>query len=125
MLTLKRLYLYSVLGVALVLLLRGLTDLTRLGFERLGDALGARSYIGEEFLRADLSWALALVIVATPIWVVHLWLVRRTLRGPAAAVTDEQGSWTVRKRAPSPATFRVAAATVLGMSQSLRSAKTA
>jgi hypothetical protein len=90
MLTLKRLYLYSVLGVALLLLLRGLTDLVRLGFERFGDALGARSYIGEEFFRADLSWALALVIVATPIWVVHLWLVRRTLRGPVEAVAGER-----------------------------------
>lgn len=90
MLTLKRLYLYSVLGVALVLLLRGLTDLVRLGFERLGDAFGARSYIGEEFALADLSWALALVIVATPIWLVHLWLVRQTLHGPAQAVADER-----------------------------------
>jgi hypothetical protein len=89
MLTLKRIYLYSVLGVALAVMLLGLTDLVRIAFDRMGDVVAARSYFGGDD-RGDLSWALALVIVAAPVLMVHLLLVRRALQGSAAAAADER-----------------------------------
>lgn len=91
MLTLKRTYLYAVLGIALAAMLIGLTDVARVAFERAGDILASRSYVSED-MRAELSWALALVIVSVPVFLVHLGLVRRALRGPAAAVADERAS---------------------------------
>ncbi len=92
MVTVKRLYLYTVLGVALVPLLLGLTDLLRLVFEGSASAAGVRAPFGAALAREDLSWALALVVVATPIWVLHAWLLRRSLRGPKADVIDERAS---------------------------------
>jgi len=89
MLTLKRIYLYSVLGIALTVMLLGLTDIVRIAFDRIGDAMAARSYLGDD-MRGELSWALALAIVAVPLFAVHLLLVRRTLQGPAAEAADER-----------------------------------
>ena len=89
MLTLKRTYLYAVLGIALAVMLIGLTDIARVALERVADIFRSRSYVSDD-MRTELSWALALVIVATPVFLVHLGLVRRTLHGPAAAVADER-----------------------------------
>ena len=89
MLTLKRIYLYAVLGIALAVMLVGLTDVVRVAFDRAGDILDSRSYVSED-MRTELSWALALVIVATPVFLVHLGLVRRSLRGPAVTAADER-----------------------------------
>ena len=89
MLTLRRIYLYAVLGVALAVLLLGLTDIVRIALDRIADTLAARTFISDD-IRAELSWALALVIVSAPVFVVHLVLVRRSLTGPAAAVADER-----------------------------------
>lgn len=91
MLTLKRTYLYAVLGIALAAMLIGLTDVVHVAFDRAGDMVGSRSYVSED-MRAELSWALALVIVSVPVFLVHLVLIRRSLRGPAAAVADERAS---------------------------------
>jgi hypothetical protein len=89
MLTLKRIYLYSVLGIALAVMLLGLSDILRIAFERVGYAMAERSYIGFD-MRGELSWALALVIVSVPVFAVHLLLVRRSLQGPIAVVADER-----------------------------------
>ncbi len=89
MLTMKRIYLYSVLGIALAVMVWGLNDIVRVAFDRLGDMLWSRDYVSDD-MRSELSWALALVIVSVPVFVVHLGLVRRSLRGPAAA--DERAS---------------------------------
>ena len=89
MLTLKRTYLYAVLGIALAVMLIGLSDVARVALERAGDVFGSRSYLSED-MRTEFSWALALVIVAAPVFLVHLGLVRRTLRGPTATVEDER-----------------------------------
>jgi hypothetical protein len=89
MLTLKRTYLYAVLGIALAVMLIGLTDIARVALERAADVFRSRSYVSDA-MRTELSWALALVIVATPVFLVHLGLVRRTLHGPATAVADER-----------------------------------
>jgi len=92
MLTVKRLYLYGVLGVALVLLLWGLTDLVRFALDQLARALGTTPALSGWFAREELSRAVALVLVAGSIFGVHLALVRHSLRGTAAEVTDERAS---------------------------------
>lgn len=92
MLTVKRLYLYGVLGVSLVLLLWGLTDLLRFVLDEVAQAMGSRPAFGGSFAREELSRAVALVIVAGAIFTVHLALVRRTLRGSPAEVADERAS---------------------------------
>ena len=91
MLTLKRVYLYAVLGIALAVLLVGLNDVVRVAFDRAGDILASRSYVSED-TRTELSWALALAIVSAPVFLVHLLLIRRTLRGPEETVADERAS---------------------------------
>ena len=93
MITAKRLYLYGVLGAALVPLLLGLTDLLRLALRGVAGVVGRRDIIGAEMVREDLSWALALVVVALPIWIVHVWLVRRLTSGSSSsAANDERAS---------------------------------
>ena len=92
MLTVKRLYLYGVLGVALVLLLWGLTDLVRFVLDELAQVAGSTPAFGGQFLREELSRAVALVLVAGSIFAVHLALVRRSLRGSAAEIADERAS---------------------------------
>ena len=92
MLTMKRLYLYGVLGVALVLLLWGLTDLVRFALEQLSRALGTSPAFGDRLGREELSLAVALVLVAGSIFGVHLAFIRRSLRGDPADVADERAS---------------------------------
>jgi len=92
MVTVKRLYLYSVLGLALVPLLLGLTDLLRLVFEGIAGAAGVRVLSGASLPREELSWALALVVVAAPLWALHAWLLRGSLRGEEQDVIEERAS---------------------------------
>ncbi len=91
MLTLKRIYLYTVLGIALAVMLVGLSDVVRIAFDRVGDLFASRDFVSDD-MRGELSWALALVIVSVPVFGVHLALVRRLLQGPAPAVADERAS---------------------------------
>lgn len=90
MVTVKRVYLYGVLGVSLVLLLWGLSDLLRFAFDEAGHALGASPAFGGSFAREELSRALALTLVAGGIFGVHLALVRGSLRGSLADAADER-----------------------------------
>jgi hypothetical protein len=92
MLTVKRLYLYGVLGLSLVALLYGLVELSRFVLGLAADALASRPLYGGGVAREQLSTAIALVLVAGPIWAVHLGLVRRSLRGSADQVADERAS---------------------------------
>ncbi len=90
MLTIKRLYLYAVLGVSLALLLWGLADLMRFALEAVVGATGSRPALGDSYAREELSRALALVVVGGSIFGLHLAFVRRTLRGDPAMVADER-----------------------------------
>ncbi len=92
MLTIKRLYLYGVLGVAMVLLLWGLTDLVRFALDGIHRAVGSNPALGGSFAGEELSRAVALVLVAGSIVAVHLALIRRSLRGAPAEVADERAS---------------------------------
>jgi hypothetical protein len=92
MTTAKRLYLYGVMGAALVPLLWGLTSLLRLLVRAAAASIGSREMVGADVIRDDLSLALALVLVAVPIWLVHAWLVRRSMSGSGEAAVDERSS---------------------------------
>jgi len=92
MISAKRIYLYSVLGVTLIPLLWGLTDLLHVALRGLASTIGAREMVGAGIVADQISWALALVVVALPIWAFHLGLVRRTLQGSPGLVADERAS---------------------------------
>jgi hypothetical protein len=92
MLTLKRLYLYGVLGLTLVPLLFGLIELTHLIFDGIFESVGSGALGGARMAREDLSRAVALTVVAAPIWAVHFVLLRRSLRGSDVEVAEERAS---------------------------------
>ena len=91
----KRLYAYGVLGVALALLLWGAASILRLVLRAVGAAGDSRDLIGADVARDELSLAVALVLVALPVFAVHLWLIRRMMGESPAAAADERAS-TVR-----------------------------
>lgn len=90
--TAKRLYLYGVSAISLLLLAVGLYNLIAVVLGELGDALGA-SVIGTGATgREQISLAIALVLVAGPVFAIHWWLVGRGLRGTDAAAVDDRRS---------------------------------
>ncbi len=93
MLTVRRLYLYSVSGLALGLLIVGLIGLTRLVLDQLGFGPAAGLIGGSpDRTREDLSLGVALVLVGLPLWLVHTWYVERLVRRPDAAGEVERQS---------------------------------
>jgi hypothetical protein len=92
MITAKRLYLYGVLGVALLPLLLGLGVLVQLFLAPLVELAGVHALPGSRLAREELSWALALVVVAGPIWALHAWLLIRTMRVSPVAEAEERAS---------------------------------
>jgi hypothetical protein len=90
--TVKRLYLYGVAGISLVLLLWGLTDLVRFVLDGIGGAIGSTPAFGGSFAREELSRAVALVLVAGCIFGVHVVLVRRLLLGDPAHDIEERAA---------------------------------
>ena len=92
MVTVKRLYLYSVLAVSLALLVAGITDVVRLVLDGVSGIFGTQTLVGSGFAREDFSRALALVIIGAPLWGFHAWLVRRAVSGPTDAADDERAS---------------------------------
>ena len=91
MIALRRIYLYTVLAVLLVPLLVGMGDLLKVLFDGLAEVSGQRPAAGNA-TREDLSLALALLIVATPLWGLHAWLLARSTRGDPGATQDERAS---------------------------------
>lgn len=94
MVTLRRVYLYTVLAISLVLVTIGTTELLRLVIDGIGGLLGAAPITGAGPSRDDLSRTIALLVVATPLWAIHAWLVGRTSRGSGEAASDERASAT-------------------------------
>ena len=73
--TARRLYLYLVSGVALGFVLFGLQSLLQILLDTLGvrgNVLGGGTDSGQQ-----LSLALALVGVGTPVWLLHWWFAER------------------------------------------------
>lgn len=92
MITAKRLYLYGVLGVALLPLLLGLGVLVQLVLEPLVEFAGVHTLAGSHLARSELSWALAVVVVSAPIWALHAWLLRRSMQESPSAEAEERAS---------------------------------
>ena len=82
MVTARRIYLYSVLTVSLILLAWGLSDLLRLALVTVSDTFAgsAGPLAGSQVGFEDLSRGLAFVIVGVPLWAVHWWHLGRTIR---------------------------------------------
>ena len=92
----RRLYVYGVSAVSLLVLAVGLTQLLTVALGQLADALGASILSGDVTASLDqLSLAVALVVVGLPIWVFHWWLAERSVAGAGVDVTAERRS-TIR-----------------------------
>ena len=74
--TVRRLYLYGVSAIALWLVCLGVFQLLRLALEQVAGAVP----LGAGFDRESLAVALALVLVGLPLWLLHWWLVERSVR---------------------------------------------
>lgn len=92
MITLRRIYLYTILAVLLAALLIGTSDLLEVLFEGLTETAPARASAYARETSEDLSLALALIIVATPLWALHAWLLRRSTHGDPEATRAERAS---------------------------------
>lgn len=88
--TIRRIYLYGALTIALVLLLLGLPDLVRIALDRIG---GGAS-LGAAAVRDALSRALAFAIIGLPLWVAHAVAIGRTVAGPTDAARMERAGVT-------------------------------
>jgi hypothetical protein len=92
----RRLYVYGVSAVSLLVLAIGLIQLLTVALGQVADALGASVLSGDVATSLDqLSLAIALVVVALPIWAVHWWLAERSVSGAGADATAERLS-TIR-----------------------------
>ncbi len=83
----KRLYLYTVSAISLLMLSVGLDNLVAVVLGEIVDALGASVIGGESSGREQISLAIAIVVVSAPVFGIHWWLVGRGWRG-----TDESAS---------------------------------
>ena len=89
----KRLYLYVVSAVSLLVLAIGTSELLAVAFGEIADRLGSSVIAGGATGREQLSLAIALVVVGGPIFAIHWWLVDRGHRGSGPdAVADRRSS---------------------------------
>ena len=90
--TVKRLYLYAVAAISLLVLAVGVESLVAVVLGGIADALGANVIAGESSSREQLSLSIALVVVGAPIFAIHWWLIVRGWRGTDQAATDDRHS---------------------------------
>lgn len=88
----KRLYLYGVSAVSLFVLCFGLYSLLAVALGEIADAIGTTIIGGGSTGREQLSLAIALVVVGTPLFAIHWWLVGRGWRGTDVAAADDRRS---------------------------------
>jgi hypothetical protein len=86
----KRLYLYAVSAISLLVLSIGLYNLAAVALGEIADALGATVISGESSGREQLSLAIALVVVGAPVFAIHWWLVGRGWHGTDEAAADDR-----------------------------------
>jgi len=87
--TAKRVYLYIVSAISLLVLCVGLYDLVAYSLGGLADAFGA-TVLGGGTGREQVSLAIALVIVGLPVFALHWRLVGRGWRGTDAAALEDR-----------------------------------
>lgn len=88
----KRLYLYAVSSISLLVLSIGLYSLVVVALGEIVDSLGATVIGGDSTGREQLSLAIALVVVGAPVFAIHWWLVDRGWRGTGETATDDRRS---------------------------------
>src|SRR5688572_1153372 len=88
----KRLYLYGVAAISLLVLAAGIENLLAVALAEVADALGATVIAGESSGREQLSLAIALVVVGAPIFAIHWWLIARGWNGADEAAADDRRS---------------------------------
>jgi hypothetical protein len=91
MTTVRRLYAYTVSAVSLAVLSAGLLLLLQLLFSEILALLGAR-LTTDLMARQDTSLAVALILVAAPVFALHWWWISRSQQGDTAAALDERRS---------------------------------
>jgi len=86
-LTARRLYLYAMSGIALGVMVTGLSTLVEVILRQLGFGGGSLAFGAGTAARGQLSIATALLSVGVPVWAIHWWMVQRTASpgNPAAA----------------------------------------
>jgi len=88
----KRLYLYAVSAISLLVLAIGVYNLVAVAFGEIAVALNAGVIGGTSTGREQVSLAISLVVVGSPIFAVHWWLVQRSWRGTDEAARAERRS---------------------------------
>ena len=90
--TVRRLYVYAVAGVTLLIAAIGAINLLGLGLDAVFRAVSDRSWVqgGPDWERERLSLFVPLVVIATPIWFVHWRMAQRAVHGDDA--TSERRS---------------------------------
>lgn len=89
----RRLYVYTVAGISLLVLAIGVENLVALILGEIEAAFGSGLIGGQSTGRERVSLAIALVAVGTPIYGIHWWLANRGLeRADAAADADRRSA---------------------------------
>ena len=88
----RRLYLYAMSGITLAVIATGLVLLLRVVLDGFFPDPYEGEYGGYDNSREQLSQAIAMLGVGTPVWAIHWWLVQRGLRAGRQGRDAERGS---------------------------------
>jgi uncharacterized protein DUF5671 len=88
----KRLYLYGVAGISLLVLAVGVENLFAVALGEVGDVLGSTVIAGESTGREQVSLAIALIAVGGPLYAIHWWLIARGWNEADEAAVDDRHS---------------------------------
>lgn len=91
----KRLYLYGVAAISLLVLAVGIENLVAVTLGEVADMLGATVIAGDSTGREQISLAIALVVVGGPLFAIHWWLIARGWNGADEAAAGDRRS-TIR-----------------------------
>ncbi len=88
----KRLYLYGVATISLLVLAIGIENLVAVVLGEIADTIGTTVLAGESTGREQISLAIALVVVGGPIYAIHWWLIARGWNGTDEGAADDRHS---------------------------------
>ena len=88
----KRLYLYGVASISLLVLAVGIENLVAVALGEIADTIGTTVIAGQSTGREQISLAIALVVVGGPIYAIHWWLISRGWNGTDEAAAADRHS---------------------------------